>query len=342
MTVKEALRLHDDAAILLGFVLKKDPAYRQTGKVFLFSHPEKQLTRKQTKKFDRLIKSRQEGVPLAYLTGEKEFFGLKFFVNKKVLIPRPETETLVEIILNKIRGRPYKKRSPIIEPLKILDLGTGSGNIIVSIARNVMTKPAYRTDRQSHLRDRHALRARDRFLFFASDISKRALAVAKKNARRHQVSAKGGKITFKQGSLLEPWKNQGFDIIVANLPYGWKEWKNNTSAETVGLKFEPQNALFTKKNGLAIYEKFFEQIAKYYNPPQSPLILRGDETASTPPLKIRGGRGELLPKLIALEFDPRQLQQIKKLAEKFLPAYEIQISKDLSGRPRFLSIFSIS
>jgi release factor glutamine methyltransferase len=106
---------------------------------------------------------------------------------------------------------------------------------------------------------------------------------------------------------LLPWKNKSFDIIVANLPYGWKAWKNNTSAETVGLKFEPTEALFTTKKGLALYEQLLKQVSSLSPAPRS----------------------------LFLEFDPRQTKQMKKLAKKLLPMYLLEIKKDLSKKNRF-------
>lgn len=281
-TIKHALNLGYnktkstlDAEVLLSFVLEKP-------KVYLYSNPEKKLSRKILNTYLALIKQRTKGVPVAYLTGGKEFFGLKFKINKNVLIPRPETETLVDLVLKgvKVKGK----------GLRILDLGTGSGAIIISLAKAMAT-----------------LSPRPYTLFYASDISQKALVVARKNARLHQV-----RITFKQGSLLSPWKNQKFDIIVANLPYGWKAWKNNTSAATVGLKFEPQEALFTGKKGLALIEKLLRQISTLHPEPCT----------------------------LFLEFDPRQTSQIKNLALKHLPGFEIKIYKDLAGRNRFIRLSS--
>lgn len=259
----------------MSYVLKKP-------KESLFVHMDKYVPPKKQRKFLSLISKRQKGWPVAYLTGQKEFFGLNFSVNKNVLIPRPETEGLIELILEKIKD--IKDN----EPLSILDIGTGSGCIVIALAKTLLAN--------SHELDHQ---------YFGSDISKTSLLVAKKNARQHAI-----KIMFKPGSLLEPWKNQNFDVIVANLPYGWKEWKNNTSAETIGLKFEPQQALFTENQGLALYEKLFKQIRSYSQ--IRPFVNS-----------------------IFFEFDPRQTKQIKKLASKILPEYNIEIKKDLAGKNRF-------
>jgi release factor glutamine methyltransferase len=294
LTIKDALKQPLDpldAELLLAFVLKKDRA-------FLFIYPEKKLTPTQVKKFLSLVKKGRAGWPVAYLTGKKEFFGLDFFVNKNALIPRPETEGLVELVLKTIQIPDSR--------FQILDIGTGSGNIIISLAKNLYT-----------------LYPKPSPLFFASDISKKALVVAKKNARLAFGSPRWTKqhaikITFKQGSLLNPWKNQYFDIIIANLPYLAKRIDPST-------KFEPTSALVAAKKGLALYEELFKQIALRNNSPQPPLNLRG------------GGRrpGELLPKYIFLEIGHDQTAPIKKLAKKYLPDFEIKIFKDLAGWARF-------
>ncbi len=374
MTIKQVLnsgsnKLNSalDAEVLLSFVLKKPKSY-------LFVHMNKEVNANQQKKFLDLARKRSKGWPVAYLTGEKEFFGYKFFVNKKVLIPRPETEILAELVLDLVKRRLYKKRSLFISPLKILDVGTGSGCIIISLAKTlknsppregeiegvVATRPPLTSSSRQEMRQgisRRLMREEispqeEGNFYYASDVSKEALAVAKKNAKFHQV-----KINFKQGSLLHPWKNQKFDIIVANLPYGWNKWKNNTSAETVGLKFEPKGALFTDKMGLALYEELFKQMAVFSPPfkkfPTSPAAEsweneRGSLQApkKTSPSQLPAAdegdnfslKGGGLPKFIFLEFDPRQTKKIKNLAHLYLPGFEIKIHKDLAERNRIIQL----
>jgi release factor glutamine methyltransferase len=274
-----------DSEVLLSHIFRKPKSY-------LFVHMHKCVPQAKQRKFFSLITKRQKGWPVAYLIGKKEFYGLDFQVNKNVLIPRCETETLVDLVLEKflnskfeIPASPAGRRN---SKLSILDLGTGSGCIIISLAKKIST-----------------LHPNPYPLLSASDISSQALKIAKQNAHQHKV-----KIKFKQGNLLKPWKKQHFDIIVANLPYGWKEWKNDISAETVGLKFEPLKALFTKERGLYLYKKLFEQIRGY-----SQIRPFADS--------------------IFVEFDPRQTRQIKKLAEKFLPDFLLEIKKDFAGKNRF-------
>lgn len=163
-----------DAEVLLSHVINKPREY-------LFTHPEANLSTFQLKNFRTLISRRTKHEPVAYLTGHKEFFGLDFIVNKSVLIPRSETESLVEAVIKEVGNK----------KLTIADIGTGSGCIAIALKKNLpLTK------------------------IIATDKSAAALKVAKRNAQKHQVT-----IQFKQGNLLEPIKSQKIDVIVANLPY---------------------------------------------------------------------------------------------------------------------------
>lgn len=266
-----------DAELILCFVLKKS-------KEFIFTYPEKKLTAKQTEKFRQLVAKRSKYLPVAYITNQKSFFGLDFFVNQNVLIPRPETETLVEEVL-KVTSHPVAQ-SP--SPL-VIDVGTGSGCIIVSLAKNISNAQ-----------------------FFACEKSTKALTVAKKNAKNHKVLHR---IKFLSGNLIEPIlkskkiKPTDEIILTANLPYGWRAWKNNNSVDTFGLKFEPAMALFTGNDGLELYERLLHQL-------------------------------KLLPNKITafFEFDPRQTNKLKKLIKKNLPEAQIEIIRDLCGQNRIAKI----
>ncbi|RJR31696.1 peptide chain release factor N(5)-glutamine methyltransferase [Candidatus Parcubacteria bacterium] len=261
-----------DAEVLLAFVLKKPKEY-------LYIYPEKNLTARQLADLNIFIKRRAEGEPVAYIRGKKEFFGLDFYVDKRVLIPRPETEILVEEVIN-IAGDKLSAISN--KSLTICDIGTGSGCIAISLAK--------------HLPQAKIL---------AVDVSKAALAVTRKNAKIHQV-----KIGFFMSNLLTNLLNKKIDIIVANLPYGWKKWKNNTSQETIGLKYEPKNSLFTKEGGLYLYRILFEQLEKI----------------------------EERPKYLTIEIDPGQTMAAKNLLKKIFPYSKISLKKDLAGNDRVLII----
>ena len=166
----------------------------------------------------------------------------------------------------------------------LADIGTGSGCIAITLAK-------------------HLPRAK----IYATDVTKKALTLAHQNAAVHRVSKQ---INFKHGDLLKPLTKIKIDVLVANLPYGWLAWKNNTSAESQGLKFEPKQALFTQEQGLKLYRQLFEQ------------------------LTARRQR----PKLIFIEFDPRQTVKLKALSKKFLPRYKQKIKKDLAGLNRILTL----
>ncbi|MEO8065800.1 MAG: peptide chain release factor N(5)-glutamine methyltransferase [Candidatus Doudnabacteria bacterium] len=276
-----------DAEVLLSHVLDKP-------KTYLLANPNDQISPKTEKQFSTLVARRQSGWPVPYITNQKEFYGRKFFVDKNVLIPRPETEELVELAIKTLKNK---------KNLKILDIGTGSGNIIISLARNLESNTIARSEatKQSNPRSPRGLRPLAMVnLYFASDTSKAALKVAKKNAKLHKTS-----ILFKQSDILKGWKDQSFDVIIANLPYLEKETDSST-------KFEPKTALIAKKKGLALYEDLFTQVSTL-----SPQ-----------------------PSTLFLEIGHDQGKQIKKLAARLLPAFETKIYKDLSKFDRYAMLKS--
>jgi release factor glutamine methyltransferase len=167
-----------------------------------------------------LITRRQSGEPLQYITGHAEFFGLSFAVAPGVLIPRPETEHLVEEVQS------LAQQQPQIPHLKIADVGTGSGAIAIALAHQLP---------QSHLT--------------AVDLSPQALAIARENARQNQVA---DRITFLEGDLLAPLAGQSFNIIVSNPPYIPLSDLPSLSVEV--RDHEPHSALFAGTDGLAIYQ----------------------------------------------------------------------------------------
>ncbi|MFH0987956.1 MAG: peptide chain release factor N(5)-glutamine methyltransferase [Parcubacteria group bacterium] len=275
-----------DAEVILSSVIGKP-------REFLFTHPERKLTGRQFNRFRALINQRATKIPVAYLTKQKEFFGLNFFVNKNVLIPRPETELLIEQIVDiSINQKNNKTNGQKIKT--IADIGTGSGCVAISIAKNI---PNVR--------------------ILATDISKSALTVARRNAKQLGATKK---IQFFHGNLLSPINNEKIDIVVANLPYlpdpatapipTRPTRLSQTKEIAAELKHEPQNALYAGPDGLKIYEKLFKQISE---------------------LKFK-------PRFVLIEIDHRQSSQIKKLIETFLPHAKIQIKKDLCGRDRVVEI----
>lgn len=203
-----------DAEVLLCSVLKLD-------KENFVSHRNSLLEPAQLAAYQDLVAARKGGMPVAYLTGEKEFYNLKFKVNKHVLIPRPETETLVERIIFETKDR---------HNLRILDIGTGSGCIIISLANNLSSANFY----------------------YGSDDSTRALAVAQDNAIRHRV-----KVSFLRSDLT---KHTGadYDIIIANLPY-------LPVADHPSVAFEPKEALVAKNHGLELYQRLFHELGQAHS-----------------------------------------------------------------------------
>lgn len=174
--------------------------------------------------FYEMCAGRERGVPIAYLTKHKEFYGLDFYVDERVLIPRPETELVVELALEQ-------------KFFHLVDVGTGSGCIAVALAK-------------------HLPKAK----ITAIDISAGALEVARMNAEHHGVLQQ---IEFLRGDLLEPvlrQKIQSF-AVVANLPYIGEEEFRLVSREVAD--FEPREALFGGKTGLELFEKMFAQIAAF-------------------------------------------------------------------------------
>ena len=191
-------------------------------KVELYLNRERILTTAETEKYNLFVRERISGKPLQYIIGSTEFFGIKFKVNEHVLIPRPETETLVEIVIERLKNR----SSP-----RIIDIGTGSGAITVSLAKNM-----------------------ENSTIFATDISADALMVARENAKMNQVESQ---IEFLQGDLFEPLKNKKLegkiDGVVSNPPYVSPEEFNRLPKEV--RDYEPIVALKTDQEGTLFHRR---------------------------------------------------------------------------------------
>lgn len=213
-TIEEPRRT---AESLLRFVIGCERSY-------LFAHPERELSAQEAERFDRLVERRATGEPMQYLLGVREFFGRDFEVNPAVLIPRPETELLVEAVLQK----PAEKA-------RVLDVGTGSGCIAVTLA---CERPSWE--------------------MCATDISAAALAVAEKNARRL-----GAEIDFRQGDLTEPFAGESFDVVVSNPPYVAERDRPTLSRE---VGWEPESALFAGEDGLEVYRRLVPAAARVLQP----------------------------------------------------------------------------
>lgn len=206
-------------------------------KEFLLAHPEYVLSDEEHERAVRMFERRRRSEPVAYIVGEKEFFGRPFLVTKDTLIPRPETELLVERTIEELRPLVAKGTDIVVA-----DIGTGSGAIIVSIAAEFM-------DGKSGIS------------FHAIDISAAALKTAEANAKRNGVA---GIVSFHEGNLLEPIAPLVGDanelVIAANLPYLSLDIYRS-SADDVRLH-EPKHALASGKDGLDHYRELFSQIQK--------------------------------------------------------------------------------
>ena len=270
-----------DARVLIKHVLR-------ISDTDLYKNFDQAVNKKAVSKIQELAVRRAKGEPIAYLTKNKEFFGLNFYVNENVLIPRPESEWLVEESIKYLETTvEYKTKLPNTK-YQILDMGTGSGNILISLIRHLKTEK-WEPETEA----------------FATDISPAALKVAIHNAKQNGIASK---INFLESDLFSNKElPKKFDLIIANLPY---VPKNNETIEQ--LSNEPFNAIFAADNGAEIIKKFLVESKGY-------LIKNG---------------------LILLELDPRNAEDIKSFAKKIYPQAKTELTKDLAGLERYLTIQS--
>jgi len=222
-----------DAEVLLAHVLKIE-------RLEIYLNLDCQLAEKQLSAYEELIERRAEREPVAFIVGYKEFMGLKFFVDKNVLIPRPETEILVENVIRKAsdikKSRSYGCSRD--NSLVIVDLCTGSGNIAISLAKNIPSCKIY-----------------------ATDISEGAIQVARKNANFHNVE---GRVEFLLGNLFSPLEelnsNLSADFVVSNPPYVKTSDLATLQPE---IKKEPVCALEGGNEGLNFYQRIIPEALKY-------------------------------------------------------------------------------
>jgi release factor glutamine methyltransferase len=306
--------------LLLAHILNKP-------KEFLYMEPGTIVSAYHFNILTKFIKRRESGEPLAYILGYKDFMGLRFKVNKDVLIPRPETEQLVNLALQSLllfKEESSAKRREVVGvseppslkkgrisghlltsiPVKILDVGTGSGCISISLAR-LLPISKY-----------------SNIAITASDISPAALKVAKHNAKnlipQFSHTPVHGRIEFVHSDLLENVKGK-FDIIAANLPYvpvkllhKFLHHKQSLKADDPfsGLKYEPSFALTDGTSSFQIYRRFFEQVKNYIN------------TSGT----------------ILLETDPSSKKFLIEYQKKHLPNWQMKFYKDYKNILRFAEL----
>ena len=192
-------------------------------RAYLYAHPERELTSEEQAGYDEVIAQRSTGMPSQYITGHQEFWGLDFVVSPAVLIPRPETEHLVETVLELARG---------VAAPKIVDVGTGSGCIALALAHE--------------LKDAEV---------FAVDLSFDALEMARANAARLQLD---GRVKFLQSNVLEALTGvHDFDFVVSNPPYVGKNEADKVQRSV--FEFEPRMAVFSGESGLDVIRPLIEQ-----------------------------------------------------------------------------------
>ena len=230
MTYREAIGLGEKILTTAGIADVKTDAWmllEMAAKIdrnFYYMHMNDEITGEQLAEYESVLKKRAEHIPLQYIIGETEFMGLPFKVNSSVLIPRQDTETLVEEALK------------VAKPgMKVFDMCTGSGCIIISILHHGKELEGY-----------------------ASDISRHAINVAKENAKLNHVA-----VSFETGDLFDHIKGK-YDIIVSNPPYIRTEEIAKLMPEV--QNFEPFDALDGKEDGLFFYRRIVEQAGGYLNP----------------------------------------------------------------------------
>ena len=206
-----------EAEVLLSNLLEINPIKFHTN--------EFTVSQRLVNKFEAMIESRYKGIPIAYLVGKKEFWSMEFDINQSVLVPRPETELLIEQAVEVFGNH---------ESPKILELGTGSGIISIVLSKE-LREP----------------------IITATDISHEALITAKNNADKHNIND----INFVESNWFDSIKNEKFDLIISNPPYVDKSKLSNK--ELFGIDMEPDIALYSKNNGTSDLEIIIKNSPTY-------------------------------------------------------------------------------
>lgn len=215
-----------NAELLLMFTLERDRAY-------LHAHPERKLSADEQNRYNQSLTERERGVPAQYITGHQEFWGMDLIVTPAVLIPRRETEHVIEAVLAHVGRAP----SPA-DSLRVVDIGTGSGCIALALAKELPSAEMH-----------------------ATEISPAALEIARANAARLQLD---GRIKFHPTDLLEGIPIGGFDFVASNPPYVGESEEDDVQLEV--RKHEPRNAVFAGKTGLEVIERLIPQARKALKP----------------------------------------------------------------------------
>jgi release factor glutamine methyltransferase len=217
-----------NAELLLMFTLGRDRAY-------LYAHPERELSGDECQRYRAALDQRVRGVPAQYITGHQEFWGLDLIVSPAVLIPRPETEHVVETVLELAKAG--GQECPPHTGLRIDDVGTGSGCIALALAKEIPNAEIH-----------------------ATDISESALEIARTNAARHGFESR---IRFRQTDLLAGI-SLGFDFVVSNPPYVGNSEEDEVQLEV--RKFEPRSAVFAGETGLEVISRLIPEAKNVLRP----------------------------------------------------------------------------
>jgi release factor glutamine methyltransferase len=220
-----------NAELLLMFILGVDRAY-------LFAHPERELNAEEQARYESALSERARGVPAQYITGHQEFWGMDLIVSPAVLIPRPETEHVIETVLELARVTVCGGQECPPHTVRFLDVGTGSGCIALALAKEFPQAEIH-----------------------ATDISAAALEIARANAARHQLESR---IQFHQSDLLEGLDLADLDFVVSNPPYVGESEEDQVQLEV--RKFEPRNAVFAGPTGVEVIARMIPQARSALRP----------------------------------------------------------------------------
>jgi release factor glutamine methyltransferase len=261
MTIAEALNVQQrtvssrDAEVLLAAVLGCERAY-------LHSHPEELLSPAAAQQYEDFLCRREANEPVAYITGVKEFYGRLFNVDKRVLIPRPETELLVAKGLEwSMAHFAATMQENLPCPVRILELGTGAGVVAVTLGIELARKNVPST-------------------IVATEIDDGALTVAKENWK-HLSAGEPVHNTITKWAVADLFDHpditkRPFDLIIANLPYVETTWQVETGAQPDVVFYEPDVALFGGKDGLDLYRRFFAEAPAHLCPGGAVMIEYGE------------------------------------------------------------------
>jgi release factor glutamine methyltransferase len=217
-----------NAELLLMFILECDRAY-------LHAHPERKLSADEQRRYNQALRERESGVPAQYITGHQEFWGMDFMVTPAVLIPRPETEHVIETVLERVRAGRAPSPAAL---LRMVDVGTGSGCIALALAKELPNAEIH-----------------------ATEISPAALEIARANAARLLLE---DRVQFHQTDLLQGFEWGEFDFVVSNPPYVGESEEDQVHLEV--RRYEPRNAVFSGATGLEVIERLIPQARQSLKP----------------------------------------------------------------------------